>query len=155
MSKAAHIIGAGLSGLAAAVRLVDAGFAVHVHEATRQAGGRCRSYFDEKLGIVIDNGNHLILSGNDLVADYTKAIGSYSALIGPHRGEFPFVDIKSGKCWRLDLGDERFPTWLFDKNRRVPRSAICDYLAFLPLVVSASDKQVTQAVRCNASSIIA
>ncbi|HMH74927.1 MAG TPA: FAD-dependent oxidoreductase, partial [Bradyrhizobium sp.] len=46
MQKTVHIIGAGISGLSAAVRLANANFKVHVHEATQQAGGRCRSYFD-------------------------------------------------------------------------------------------------------------
>ncbi|MGE3150961.1 MAG: FAD-dependent oxidoreductase, partial [Pseudorhodoplanes sp.] len=45
----AHIIGAGLAGLSAAVRLCDAGFDVVIHEATGHAGGRCRSFFDETL----------------------------------------------------------------------------------------------------------
>ena len=68
MTKTAHIIGAGISGLAAAVRLANAGFQVHVHEATQQAGGRCRSYFDAQTQLVIDNGNHLLLSGNSHAA---------------------------------------------------------------------------------------
>jgi uncharacterized protein with NAD-binding domain and iron-sulfur cluster len=34
-----HIVGAGLAGLAAAVRLADSGRAIVVHEATRQPGG--------------------------------------------------------------------------------------------------------------------
>ena len=43
MQKTVHIIGAGISGLAAAVRLANANYKVHLHEATQQAGGRCRS----------------------------------------------------------------------------------------------------------------
>ncbi len=64
MQKTVHIIGAGISGLSAAVRLADANYRVHVHEATQQAGGRCRSYFDAATNLTIDNGNHLLLSGN-------------------------------------------------------------------------------------------
>ena len=52
-----HIIGAGLAGLAAAVRLAEQGRQVAVYEAAGQAGGRCRSYFDAGFGAVIDNGN--------------------------------------------------------------------------------------------------
>ena len=58
MQRAVHIIGAGISGLSAAVRLANAGFKVHLHEATQQAGGRCRSYFDAATNLTIDNGNH-------------------------------------------------------------------------------------------------
>ena len=39
MQKTVHIIGAGISGLSAAVRLANAGYLVRVHEAT-QTGGR-------------------------------------------------------------------------------------------------------------------
>ena len=46
MPRTVHIIGAGLAGLAAAVRLARRGERVIVHEATGQAGGRCRSYHD-------------------------------------------------------------------------------------------------------------
>ena len=61
MPRTIHVIGAGLSGLAAAVRLAERGENVIVHEAARQAGGRCRSYHDQQLDMVIDNGNHLLL----------------------------------------------------------------------------------------------
>ncbi len=59
MPRAIHIIGAGLAGLSAAVRLTERGEHVVVHEATPVAGGRCRSYHDLVLDMPIDNGNHL------------------------------------------------------------------------------------------------
>ncbi len=40
-----HVIGAGISGLACAVRLANQGKQVCLYEAAAQAGGRCRSYF--------------------------------------------------------------------------------------------------------------
>ena len=64
MSRLVHVVGAGLSGLAAAVQLQRRGARVVLHEAAPHAGGRCRSYFDPKLNATIDNGNHLVLSGN-------------------------------------------------------------------------------------------
>jgi len=59
-----HVVGAGLAGLAASLRLAEAGVAVVLHEAARQAGGRCRPYDDATLGCRIDNGNHLLIAGN-------------------------------------------------------------------------------------------
>ncbi len=59
-----HVVGAGLAGLSAAVALAEAGTRVVLHEAAKQAGGRCRSYYDPALGLTLDNGNHLLLSGN-------------------------------------------------------------------------------------------
>ena len=46
MARTVHIIGAGLAGLAAAVKLARTPAKIVVHEATAYPGGRCRSYFD-------------------------------------------------------------------------------------------------------------
>ena len=51
-----HIIGAGMAGLAAAVKLAAAGRKVILYESANHAGGRARSFHDEKLGCLIDNG---------------------------------------------------------------------------------------------------
>ncbi|HKY86025.1 MAG TPA: FAD-dependent oxidoreductase, partial [Pseudorhodoplanes sp.] len=88
-----HIVGAGIAGLAAAVRLAQAGRRVIVHEAAGQAGGRCRSYHDPALDMMIDNGNHLLLSGNRDALAYLKIIGAEHLLVGPGAAEFPFVDL--------------------------------------------------------------
>ena len=97
MTQTAHIIGAGLSGLSAAVRLANAGFEIHVHEATQNAGGRCRAYFDAATNLTIDNGNHLMLSGNTHALAYARSIGSESGLVGPERAQFPFADVETGE----------------------------------------------------------
>ena len=73
---AVHVIGAGMAGLAAATRLAAVGVETIVHEAAGAAGGRCRSYFDPVLGADIDNGAHLLLSGNDAAVDYLQRIGT-------------------------------------------------------------------------------
>ena len=74
MQNTVHIIGAGISGLSAAVRLANGGYKVAVHEATQQAGGRCRSYFDAATNLTIDNGNHLLLSGNSHALAYAAKL---------------------------------------------------------------------------------
>jgi len=76
MPSTVHIIGAGLAGLAAAVKLAPSQAKVVVHEATAYPGGRCRSYLDRTIGMTIDNGNHLVLSGNRSVLGFAEAIGS-------------------------------------------------------------------------------
>jgi hydroxysqualene dehydroxylase len=149
MQKVAHIIGAGISGLSAAVRLTNANFKVHLYEAMQQAGGRCRSYFDAATNLTIDNGNHLLLSGNRHALAYAKSIGSEAGLIGPKRAQFPFVDVKTGKRWQLDLGDGRLPLWLFDPTRRVPDTDVRDYLALMPLIWSSPARLVGDAIPCK------
>jgi len=149
MQKTVHIIGAGISGLSAAVRLANANFKVHVHEATQQAGGRCRSYFDAATNLTIDNGNHLLLSGNRHAVAYARSIGTEAGLVGPKRAQFPFVDLTTGQRWQLDLGDGRLPLWLFDEARRVPDTGLTDYLALTPLVWAKQSKLVGDAIPCE------
>ena len=72
-----------------------------MHEATAQAGGRCRSYYDHSVGMVIDNGNHLLLSGNHAALAFLHAIGGQHGLMGPAQAEFPFVDLATGERWCL------------------------------------------------------
>jgi squalene-associated FAD-dependent desaturase len=149
MQRNVHVIGAGISGLSAAVRLANAGYKVHVHEATQQAGGRCRSYFDAATNLTIDNGNHLLLSGNRHALAYAKSIGTEAGLVGPKSAQFPFVDLATGKRWQLDLGDSRLPLWVFDKNRRVPDTTLSDYLALAPLAWAPTSKLVGDTIRCE------
>jgi squalene-associated FAD-dependent desaturase len=149
MQNTVHIIGAGISGLAAAVRLANANFKVNVHEATQQAGGRCRSYFDAATNLTIDNGNHLLLSGNRHALAYARSIGTEAGLVGPKRAQFPFVDLTTGQRWQLDLGDGRLPLWVFDEARRVPDTGLLDYLALAPLIWAGQGKLVGDAIPCK------
>src|ERR1043166_7143798 len=149
MPKTIHIIGAGISGLSAAMRLANAGHKVHVHEATQQAGGRCRSYFDAATNLTSDNGNHLLLSGNRHALAYARSIGTEAGLVGPSSAQFPFVDLTTGKRWQLDLGDGRLPLWVFDKSRRVPDTSLSDYLALSPLIWASSGKLVGDTIPCK------
>jgi hydroxysqualene dehydroxylase len=149
MSKTAHIIGAGISGLSAGVRLANAGYVVHVHEATQQVGGRCRSYFDAATNLTIDNGNHLLLSANHHALAYARSIGSEAGLVGPAQAQFAFVDISTGQRWLLDLGDSRLPLWVLDESRRVPDTRLTDYLALSPLIWASTAKTVGASIPCK------
>jgi squalene-associated FAD-dependent desaturase len=128
-----HVIGAGLAGLSAAMGLVEAGRAVSIHEAGPAAGGRCRSYFDRELGCRIDNGNHLLLSGNAAAMRYLDRIGARDSMVGPAAPVFPFIDRADGTSWVLRLDAGRLPFWIFDRRRRVPGTGWRDYLALLRL----------------------
>jgi hypothetical protein len=128
------VIGAGLAGLSAATILAERGAKVVLIEAAGQAGGRCRSYFDSTIGGVIDNGNHLVLSGNRAVNDYRKRIGAKGSLIGPPRAEFAFADLKDGARWVLRPNEGSLPYWVTRPRRRVPGTAAADYLKYAPLL---------------------
>jgi hydroxysqualene dehydroxylase len=149
MSGTTHIIGSGLAGLSAAVRLASQGRAVVVHEATAFAGGRCRSYHDASVGMTIDNGNHLLLSGNYAALGYLHSIGAEGRLIGPQSAEFSFADLASGARWTLHFNDGPIPFWVFDPKRRVPGTGVLDYLPLAKLLWAPAGKSVGEVIACK------
>ncbi len=149
MARTIHIIGAGLSGLSAALRLSARGDRVIVHEATAFAGGRCRSYHDAAIGMTIDNGNHLLLSGNHAAMNFLDEVGGRDKLTGPAHAEFDFADLKSGKRWVLRFNDGKLPFWIFDRSRRVPGTRALDYLALARLLRPAPGKTVGEVIACD------
>jgi squalene-associated FAD-dependent desaturase len=127
-----HVVGAGLAGLAAAVALARANVPATLYEAAPAAGGRCRSYLDTLLGRRIDNGNHLLLSGNTAVRSYLETTGGLATLSGlPAR--FPFFEPASGARWALRPAGGRLPWWILCPSRRLPATRARDYLGLLAL----------------------
>jgi len=144
-----HIIGAGLAGLAAAVQLADGKRDVVVYEAAGQAGGRCRSYYEDALDLTIDNGNHLLLSGNYAVRAFLKRIGNENALQGASDARFPFTDLATGESWVLHPNAGPFPWWIFVPARRVPGTRASDYLGLLKLLLARDGQTLAQVMRCE------
>jgi len=128
MAPVFHVAGAGLAGLSAALSLIGKGGDIALYEAAGQAGGRCRSYFDTELGCLVDNGNHLLLSGNVAAMNYINRIGAAGTLTGPGRPVFDFCDLANGERWTLDPGAGRVPWWIFDEKRRIAGTKPADYL---------------------------
>jgi squalene-associated FAD-dependent desaturase len=138
----AHVVGAGLAGLAAAVELAASGGRVTLYEQAGHAGGRCRSFFDEVLERSIDNGNHLVLSGNRALHDYLGRIGAVARLTGPARAAFPFIDLRTGERWAVRPGRGSVPWWIFVPSRRVPGTRVRDYFAALRLARAGGESTV-------------
>jgi len=137
-----HVVGAGLAGLSASLRLAESGVAVVLHEAAPQAGGRCRSYLDAALGCRIDNGNHLLIAGNHAAMDYLRRIGASDTLIGPDAAAYDFLDLAGGERWTVRPNAGRLPWWLFTPSRRVAGTRARDYLGGLSLARAGADDVV-------------
>lgn len=143
-----HVIGAGVAGMACALRVARAGVPVTLYEAAAQAGGRCRSVENPSLGR-IDNGTHLFLGANHGVFDYLSAIGARNGLTALAPARFPFRDLASGAAWNLQPNAGRFPWWILRPERRVAGSRAHHYLAALRLMRARPATTVAEAVGAN------
>jgi hydroxysqualene dehydroxylase len=70
------IIGGGLSGLAAAVKLALSGERIVLYEQSPNLGGRCYSFIDDTTGDVIDNGQHVLVGAYHNLFEYLELIGT-------------------------------------------------------------------------------
>ena len=133
-----HIVGAGLAGLSTALQLALSNEKVTLYEAAPFAGGRCRSFVDREIGHRIDNGNHMVLSGNAAVQDYlylSNALDTMELGVnGSNKALFPFMDVTNGERWTIDMNKGAIPWWIFNKKRRVPGTKLSDYLSALPIL---------------------
>ncbi len=146
-----YIVGAGLSGLSAAVKLAASGASVELIEAAPQAGGRCRSYFDSTLGQIIDNGNHLVLSGNHATYEYLRMIGAQNSLKGPQNASASLLrSAQPARIWTLNPNDGLLcVVGVCGRNRRVPGTHPGDYLEMAKLLLARPDQTVPQVISCK------
>ena len=144
-----HIIGAGLAGLSAAVELANAGARIFVHESAKVAGGRCRSYFDQQLGLEIDNGNHLLLSGNAHALNYLRSICAEDRLTQAPQARFPFVDLRNGRRWTIAPSEGPLPLWLLSRERRAPGANLRDHMNMLKLIWASGDAPIAKRIDCH------
>jgi len=144
--KHLHVIGAGMAGLAAATAAAATGGSVTLWEAAPQAGGRCRSFEDARLGRTIDNGNHLILSGNRATVAYLDRIGGRAHCHEIAPAAYPFVDLASGERWTLRPGRGPVPWWLANPSRRPPGTRLAELGRGLGLLWAGRDRPAATVV---------
>lgn len=93
-----HVVGAGVAGLAAALLVAERGQAVVLHEATPQAGGRCRALPDGT-----DNGTHALLGANTAALGLLRRIGALEGWVEPEPAGLPVLDMRDGRAFRVAL----------------------------------------------------
>ncbi len=75
MSAATVVVGGGLAGLAAAIRLADAGRPAVVLETRPRLGGRATSFEDPRSGRLLDNCQHVVLGCCTNLLDLYERLG--------------------------------------------------------------------------------
>lgn len=131
MKGTVHIVGLGVAGLSAAVRLADAGYTLKLYDGAKAAGGRCRSFHDAKMDCLIDNGNHLLLSGNKSALSYLDLLEARHELEIAADATFPFYDHETKERWAVTLDEGLIPWWVFQKSRSIPGVKLSEFLSAL------------------------
>jgi squalene-associated FAD-dependent desaturase len=93
--KRVAVLGGGLAGLSAALRLTDLGFAVTLIEKRPFLGGRAFSFLDPQEQVEVDNGQHVFLGCCTYYIDYLRTIGATDKTYLQDRLEV--VVVKDGK----------------------------------------------------------
>jgi squalene-associated FAD-dependent desaturase len=115
------VVGAGLAGLACAVRLSERGVPVLVLEARRRLGGRASSYIDGQTGEEIDNCQHVTLGCCDRYLALLRTLGVLDS--------FSFT---SEQWWRTSEGELSHlspASWLPQRLSMAPALATARFLS--------------------------
>jgi len=101
------VVGGGLGGLAAAVRLSSRRIPALLLEQRAYLGGRAYSFVDDSTGTVIDNGQHVLIAGYAQTMAYLDTVGTRDLLAVQDVPELAFHHPVRGFCtFRLP----RFPS---------------------------------------------
>lgn len=101
------VVGAGLAGLAAALRLASAGLEVAVLEASDRVGGRVRT--DQVDGVLLDRGfqllNPMYPAVRRLVDLRALSLQRFGAgvVVARESGRYRLIDPRRGRGWLADL----------------------------------------------------
>lgn len=74
------MVGAGLAGIAVAIRLAEAGVRVTLLETRKKLGGRATSFADVRSGEVLDNCQHVVLGCCTNYLDLLRRLGSLGSI---------------------------------------------------------------------------
>ncbi len=88
--RTALVLGGGLAGIAAAVRLADAGVRVTLIESKNRLGGRATSFVDAQSGQVLDNCQHVLMGCCTNLLDLYDRLGVTGCIEWHDR--FNFID---------------------------------------------------------------
>ena len=135
-----HVIGAGVAGLVAALRLAQSGRRVVLHEATPVAGGRCRALPDGT-----DNGTHALMGANRAALRFLTDIGAREAWVEAEPEGLPVFDLADCGARRIAAS----PLDWRDPAKRPPGLNAGAIAALLRLALPIGDRPVAEAMAAH------
>lgn len=127
------VIGAGLTGLTAAIRLAEQGVQVELFEASPQAGGRTKSFYDPKVNQLCDNGPHLLIGAYKATQKLLDDCGASANVYWQPSLQLPLWDQKRGFFSFQPSRYLPFPLALLLAVARLPGHGMASALAMLRL----------------------
>jgi squalene-hopene/tetraprenyl-beta-curcumene cyclase len=119
------VVGGGLAGLSAALRLKDAGAHVELFERSRLLGGRATSF--EIDGIEVDNGQHVFLACCTEFIAFARRVGMDSQLRLQERFDSRILS-RDGRSGRLRAGALPAPLHLAESFAAYPHLTLAEKL---------------------------
>jgi len=127
--KKVIIIGAGISGLASAVLLSEAGYDVRVYESCNHLGGRAYSFTDRDSKYIFDNGQHILMGCYKYTLEYLKKIGSFHHLDMEKKLNASFRSIDKTD-FKLECNNLPAPLHIFRGLKKIEFVSIKDLFHF-------------------------
>jgi zeta-carotene desaturase len=126
------VIGAGVAGLSAAVRMIDAGLRVVVVEEGPRLGGRATAFTDRESGERVDNGQHVLFGCYRDTYAFLRRLGTDSLAPLQRRLALTMVG-PDGRPSRLECPEWRPPWHLVGGALRWSALRLSDRLSALRL----------------------
>lgn len=127
------VIGAGLTGLTAAIRLAEQGMQVELFEASPQAGGRTKSFHEPSANELCDNGPHLLIGAYSATQKLLDDCGASTHIYWQPALQLPLWDNKRNFFEFRPTNHLPFPLALLLAAARLPGHGMESALAMLRL----------------------
>ena len=124
------ILGGGISGIAAALELAEAGRPVTLVEARGFLGGRAFSFFDQGSGRELDNGQHVIVGCCTRFRGFLERLGVLDKWFLQDRLQIPVLD-RQGRRGTLAASNLPAPLHLLPSFLAYPHLGLTDKLRTL------------------------
>jgi len=134
MEESVIVVGAGFSGLSAAVALAGRGIPVHVLEKRRLPGGRASCVSDPKTGELLDVGPHVYFGCYRAARRFLSAIDAADRVGFQERPEIHLRDLDVGETHVLRLPKLPAPFHLLAGLVRLKRMTFRDRISLFGLV---------------------
>ncbi|MDQ7057949.1 MAG: FAD-dependent oxidoreductase [Ghiorsea sp.] len=147
MAKRIAVVGGGIAGLTAALRLAEQGYAVDLFEAAPALGGRTKSFYDEEVDEWVDNGPHAMVGAYHATLKLLGDVGALQHVSWQSSLTLPLWDMQRG------FFDLKSASWLpvnvalIWAVYRLPGHDFSSVKAMLRLAMTMMNRDETQTVQ--------